>query len=138
MAAAGSVLFGAAAYVVFLASFLYAVAFVGNLPVPKTIESGVTGPIVPAILSQTMLLGLFAIQHSVIARPAFKRWWTRFVPEPIERSTYVLLASLALLLLYWQWRPIPDIVWLVDHRLAAAVLQALSWAGWALVLVSTF
>jgi methanethiol S-methyltransferase len=133
-----SVLYGGLVYLVFLATFLYAVAFVGNLPVPKTIDSGEPGPIAAALVIDTLLLGLFAIQHSVMARPAFKRWWTRFVPQPVERTTYVLLASLALLLLYWQWRPLPDPVWTVTNPVGALVLQAVSWIGWGVVLLSTF
>ena len=116
MGGLASVLYGGLVYLVFLAAFLYAVAFVGNLPVPKTIDSGEPGPLATALVIDTLLLGLFAIQHSVMARPAFKRWWTRFVPASVERTTYVLLASLALVLLYWQWRPIPEPVWLVTHR----------------------
>jgi hypothetical protein len=106
MGGIASVLYGVFAYLLFLGSFLYAIAFVGNLPMPKTIDSGESGPLVPALIIDTLLLGLFALQHSVMARPAFKRQWTRFVPQPVERTTYVLLASSALMLLYWQWRPI--------------------------------
>jgi methanethiol S-methyltransferase len=133
-----AVLYGTAAYLIFLATFLYAIAFVGNLPAPKTIDSGVPGHLGAALVIDTLLLGLFAVQHSVMARPAFKRWWTGFVPHSVERTTYVLLASLALLLLYWQWRPIPDVVWSVSHPVGVVALQAVFWTGWAVVLVSTF
>ncbi len=133
-----SVLYGATVYVLFLGTFLYAIAFVGNLPVPKTIDSGEAGAFGPALLINTLLLGLFAVQHSVMARPAFKRWWTKFVPWPIERTTYVLLASLTLILLYWQWRPMPQPIWSVTHPAGVAVLHAIFWTGWAMVLVSTF
>lgn len=131
-------LYGGAVYLIFVATFLYAVAFAGNLPAPKTIDSGVPGDVGAALLIDTLLLGLFAIQHSVMARPAFKRWWTRIVPQSVERTTYVLLASAALLLLYWQWQPIPGVVWAVSHPAAIATVQAIFWIGWALVLVSTF
>ena len=138
MGAIASVLYGGMVYVVFLATFLYAIAFVGNLPVPKTIDSGEPGSLVAALVIDTVLLGLFAIQHSVMARPAFKRWWTAFVPQSVERTTYVLLASLALLLLYWQWRPIPEPVWSVTSPTGVLVLQAVFWIGWGVVLLSTF
>ena len=133
-----AVAYGAVGYLVFLVAFLYAIAFVGNLPVPKTIDSGEPGPLVAALLVNTLLLGLFAVQHSVMARPAFKRWWTQLVPQPVERTTYVLFASLALLLLYWQWQPMPAVVWSVTNPAGVVLLQAIFWIGWALVLVSTF
>lgn len=138
MGGIASVVYGVLAYLLFFGTFLYAIAFVGNLPAPKTIDSGEVGSLVPALIVNTLLLGLFAIQHSVMARPAFKRWWTRFVPQPVERATYVLLASLALLLLYWQWRAMPDLVWSVTNPAGVAVLQAVFWVGWAIVLISTF
>ena len=131
-------LYGGLAYLVFLATFLYAIAFVGNLPAPKTIDSGEPGPVGAALVIDTLLLGLFAVQHSVMARPAFKRWWTQFVPQSVERSTYVLLASLALLLLYWQWRPIPDPVWTIEDPLIATGLHVIFWLGWGMLLLSTF
>lgn len=138
MGGIASVVYGVLAYLLFFGTFLYAIAFVGNLPAPKTIDSGEVGSLVPALIVNTLLLGLFAIQHSVMARPAFKRWWTRFVPQPVERATYVLLASSALLLLYWQWRAMPDLVWSVTNPAGVAVLQAVFWVGWAIVLISTF
>ena len=113
MAGIASVLYGGAVYAFFFVTFLYAVAFVGNLPVPKTIDSGSEGPLIPALLMNLLLLGAFAIQHSVMARPAFKRWWTRFVPHAVERTTYVLLASLILAALFAHWRPILAPVWTI-------------------------
>lgn len=138
MGAMASVLYGVIAYLLFFGTILYAMAFVGNLPVPKTIDSGAAGPVVPAVIIDLLLLGLFAIQHSVMARPAFKRWWTRFVPQPIERSTYVMFASFTLVLLYWQWRPIQAPIWAVSHPAAVDILQAIPWIGWATVFMSTF
>ena len=120
------------------ASFLYAIGFVGNVIVPKSIDSGPVGPVSEALIVDTLLLGLFAIQHSVMARQGFKRWWTRFVPPSVERSTYVLFASLALLLVYWQWRPIPEPVWTLENPVAATALNAIFWFGWGMLLVSTF
>ena len=138
MVGTASILYGGFAYLLFLGTFLYAIAFVGNLPVPKTIDSGDAGPLVPALIIDALLLGLFAIQHSVMARPAFKRWWTRFVPQAVERTTYVLLASLALLLLYWQWSPIPQLIWSVTNPAGVVIMQVIFWIGWAVVLISTF
>jgi len=138
MAGIASLLYGAVAYLVFLVTFLYAVAFIGNLPVPKTIDSGEAGPLVTAIIVDVLLLGLFAVQHSVMARPWFKRAWTRLVPKPVERATYVLLASIVLLVLYWQWQPIPATIWSVTDPAGVAVLNVVFWSGWALALTSTF
>ena len=130
--------YGLAAYVFFLATLLYAVGFVGNVFVPKAIDTGPAAPLAEALLVNTLLLAIFAIQHSVMARPAFKRWWTRIVPKQIERSTYVLFASAALALLLWQWRPLPDLLWNVQDRFAVVALQTVFWLGWGVLLVSTF
>jgi protein-S-isoprenylcysteine O-methyltransferase Ste14 len=130
--------YGAASYVIFLAAFLYAIGFVGNFVVPRTVDAGVAAPVGEAVVVNVLLLGLFAVQHSVMARPAFKHWWTRFVPASIERSTYVLLASLALFVLYWQWRTMPAVIWDVGSSAGRIALWALFWLGWATVLASTF
>ena len=138
MGGIASVLYGAVVYLLFFATFLYAIAFTGNLPVPKTIDSGPEGPLVPALVIDTLLLGLFAIQHSVMARPAFKRWWTRFVPHAVERTTYVLLASLVLVALFVHWQPILAPVWSVTNPAGILAIQVVFWAGYGLVLLSTF
>lgn len=131
-------LYGAVCYLIFFVTFLYSVGFVGNLVVPKSIDSGMPESIGQALLVNVLLLGVFAVQHSVMARPAFKRWWTQFVPQAMERSTYVLLSSLALILLFWQWRPMPEVVWNVANPLGRNITWAVFWIGWVLVLVSTF
>ncbi len=130
--------YGAASYLVFVLAFLYAIGFVGNLVVPRTVDHGITAPISQAVAVNVVLLGVFAVQHSVMARPSFKRWWTRFVPPSIERSTYVLLASAVLLLIYWQWRTMPAVIWDVRQPAGRLVLWALFWLGWVIVFVSTF
>src|SRR5262245_28546359 len=126
------------AYAIFLSTFLYAIAFVGNFVVPKTIDSGAEGDLVTALLINTGLLGIFAVQHSVMARPAFKRWWTKIVPKEIERSTYVLFATAALALVLWQWRPLPQLVWSVEDPTLAGLITALMWVGWGILFLSTY
>jgi protein-S-isoprenylcysteine O-methyltransferase Ste14 len=130
--------YGLVAYAIFVGAFLYAVGFVDGIVVPKTIDDGDSTPLAAAIVINLVLLSIFALQHSVMARQPFKRWWTKFVPAPVERSTYVLLSSLALILICWQWRPIPAVIWQVQNPLAASALFALSFVGWFIVLVSTF
>ena len=129
--------YGVVGYAIFFATFLYLVGFVGNLVVPKSIDSGEPGPIGLAFLVNTALLLLFGVQHSVMARPGFKQWWTRFVPQPVERTTYVLASVAALIALIAFWQPLPQIVWQTEGVLAA-VLQAGLFAGVGLVLLSTF
>ncbi len=129
--------FGLASYAVFLTSFLNAIAWLGNLWVPKTIDSGIAGSPGESILTDILLLSAFAIQHSVMARPAFKRWWTQWVSPSIERSIYVLAASLLLLAICVYWKPLPAIV-IQTSGLAASLLRALFWTGWLIVLASTF
>lgn len=134
-----SVLYGVVVYAFFLATFLYAIGFVGGVAVPKSIDSGEAVPLAEALVVDTLLLGLFAVQHSVMARRSFKRWWTRFVSPAVERSTFVLAATLALALLLWQWRPIVQpTIWRVEHPVGVALLHALFWLGWAVLLLSTF
>ena len=129
--------YGVACYAAFFGTFLYAIGFVGNVVVPTSMDAGREGALATALLVDLALLALFALQHSVMARPAFKRLWTRVVPEPVERSTYVLASSLALALLFWQWRPIGGGVWHVGGVFATA-LVAIGAAGWLTVLASTF
>lgn len=132
------VLYGLFSYVTFLAAFVYAVGFVGNAGVPKAIDSGEAGPWLPSLVVDVCLLALFAVQHSVMARKGFKRAWTRVVPKALERSTFVLFASAVLILLFWQWRPIPQVLWSVTDPAMVAICAATFSIGWLLVLISTF
>ena len=139
MARIAGTVYGVLVYVLFLGTFLYAIGFVENELVPRSIDGpGADGVSATALLVDAALLSLFAVQHSVMARPAFKRWWTRIVPSSVERSTFVLFASLALALLCWQWQPMAGDVWMVQQPALAQLLEGISWLGWGTVLVSTF
>jgi protein-S-isoprenylcysteine O-methyltransferase Ste14 len=130
--------FGVFSYAVFFATFLYQMGFLAGMVVPKAINDGAVASTGEAVFMNVALLGLFAIQHTIMARLSFKRWWTRFVPESIERSVFVLLASMLLLLMNWQWRPMPELIWHVEGATGRAVVYAISLAGWGFVFVSTF
>jgi protein-S-isoprenylcysteine O-methyltransferase Ste14 len=131
-------LFGVLSYGIFLFAFLYQIGFVAGMVVPKAINDGAVISKPLAASTDVLLLGLFAIQHTIMARIAFKRWWTTIVPDPLERSVFVLLSSLLLLLMNWQWRPLPEIVWQVESPVGRNLVYAVSFAGWGLVLYATF
>ena len=131
-----ALIYGIASYFVFFCSFLYAVAFIGDYLVPKSIDAGPVGGLGRSIVTNVLLLAAFAVPHSVMARPTFKRWWTTFVPSCCERSTYVLISSLLLILIFWQWRPITTTIWHVEGW-PAALLTAVQWVGWLTALAST-
>ncbi len=133
-----ALLYGLVAYVAFFGTILYAIGFVTAGLVPKTIDTGPATPEAEAVIVDLLLMSLFAVQHSVMARPQFKQWWTRFVPQSIERSTYVLVSSLALLLLFWQWRPMPAAAWQIGNPQIAMAVTGLSLLGWVIVFTSTF
>jgi methanethiol S-methyltransferase len=132
-----AVIYGAASYLVFVVSFAYTMAFIGNCWVPKSIDVGFESGLAQSILINVTLLGAFAVPHSVMARPAFKRWWTNVVPASCERSTYVLVSSLLLILVLWQWRPITTTMWRAEG-VPAAILTAIFWIGWLIALTSTY
>lgn len=131
-------LYGILAYVLFLIAFLYSIGFIGNILVPKSIDSGAESGIAISIIINLLLMGLFAIQHTVMARPAFKKKWTKIISPAIERSTFVLLTSLVLLLIFWQWRPLIGTVWEIRNETLSLVLHGLFWLGWLIVFLSTF
>lgn len=131
-------LYGVVSYALFFVTFLYAVGFMGNLIVPKSIDSGEEGSMTTAIIINVILLSLFALPHSIMARPAFKKAWTKIVPEPIERPTYVLQSTLLLILVFWQWRPMTGVIWDVSEQPVAYIFWALFFGGWGLVLLSSF
>ena len=133
-----ALIYGVFCYLLFLLTILYSIGFVGGLVVPRSIDSGLMAPIAEALVIDAFLLGLFAVQHSVMARQGFKRWWTRFVPQSVERSTYVLFSNVVLIVLFWQWRPIPGVVWSMTNPAGVALLWSLFWLGWLIALVSTF
>jgi protein-S-isoprenylcysteine O-methyltransferase Ste14 len=131
-------LYGGLSYLIFLGVFLYAIGFVGDLVVPKSLDSAPQSNESAAVLMDVLLLGLFAVPHSIMARPGFKAWWTRIVPRPAERSTYVLVSSLLLALVFWQWQPLSAVVWEIVHPAGRLPLYAVFWGGWVIVLWSTF
>lgn len=133
-----SFIYGVVAYLVFLVSVVYAIGFMGNIIVPKSIDSGPESGFAQSLIVNLVLLGLFAVQHTIMARPAFKRWWTKIVPEPVERSTFVLVSSLLLFLIFWQWRPMTGVIWNVQNPAASYFLWGVFWLGWATVLLSTY
>ncbi len=131
-------IYGLACYAIFFGSFLYAIGFVGDFIVPKTIDSGPSAAVPEALITDVVLLGLFAVQHSVMARPGFKAAWTRIVPRSVERSTYVLFSSLLLALIFWKWQPMPAAVWDLSAPALRSLVLALFALGWLILLLSTF
>lgn len=138
MKKAVTLFYGVVAYLAFFATILYMIGFVGGFLVPKDIDDGTPGPLGTAVLVNLALVLAFAVQHTIMARPAFKRWWTQFVPKPVERSTYVIASSVILALTFWLWRPIPGTVWSVESEAGRAVLYGLFALGWFLVFYSSF
>ena len=133
-----AIIYGAVAYLAGFISLVYAIGFLGGFVVPKTINTGIAGDTTSAIIINLAVLTLFALQHSIMARPAFKKWWCQFVPEYIERSTYVLLTAIVLLVLYWQWRPMTGTVWHIENNVGVMIMNGLFWSGWIILFASTF
>ncbi|MDT0555257.1 methanethiol S-methyltransferase [Patiriisocius hiemis] len=131
-------LYGIVAYFVFLIAFLYAIGFVGNIIVPKSIDSGTETTMYSSIFINVILLSVFALQHSIMARPKFKVWFNSIFSQAMERSTYILLSSLALILIYWQWQPITTIVWKTENTILSSIITGIFFLGWLIVLLSTF
>ncbi len=131
-------IYGVICYILFICVFLYAIGFTGNFYVPKSIDVGGESTVLQAFIIDSILLTLFALQHSIMARPAFKRWWTKVIPQPIERSTYVLATNFVMILLFWQWRPITGIVWKTENHTLVLILWVLFALGWIIVFLSTF
>lgn len=131
-------IYGLVCYIIFLCVFLYAIGFVGNIYVPKSIDTGGDSTMLEAFIVNSILLTLFAVQHAIMARPAFKRWWTKIIPKPVERSTYVLATNIVLILLFWQWRPMTGIVWKTENNTLIIILWGLFVLGWLIVFLSTF
>jgi len=130
--------YGVTSYVISVGTFVYLAGFLGNLLVPRSIDAAPVGPLWEALVVNTLLLGAFALQHSVMARPRFKEWWTRFVSTPVERSTYVMFTNLALILLFWQWRPMDGVIWDVQDATGRGIFHGLYVVGWLIVLGTTF
>ncbi|WP_340075851.1 methanethiol S-methyltransferase [Leptobacterium sp. I13] len=131
-------LFGGVSYALFLAVFLYAVGFIGNLWVPKSIDSGVESDLTTSIIVNVALLSVFALQHSIMARPGFKKWWTKIIDPAAERSMYVFLTNLAFILIFWQWQPMKSVMWNVENETYAMIIHGIFWLGWFIVFISTF
>lgn len=138
MGRSAAFLYGMIVYVIFLITFLYAIGFTGNIVVPKSIDSGTPGPVAISLVINLALLSVFALQHSIMARPAFKRMWTRLIPEAAERSTYILMTCVALILIFAFWQPIPNLIWNFGNSITGVTLSLLFWCGWLVVLASTF
>lgn len=135
---AAALIYGVVSYFLFFGTILYMIGFVGDFWVPRSVDRALAAPTTEAIIINVALVALFGIQHTIMARPAFKRWWTRIVPQPVERSTFVLIASLLLILLFWQWRAMPHLVWDVQSPAGRTLLYALFAVGWVMVFAATF
>lgn len=131
-------IYGVISYVVFLATIVYAIGFIGNIAVPKALDGPAVLPLWQALLINAGLLGVFAIQHTGMAREEFKKWWTKIIPAPIERSTYVMISNILMIALFWFWQPLGGEIWTVENPLAKAIIWGLFAIGWGLLFISTF